>query len=75
MGYRAGMEPISLWWYIGYALMGITVGLVFYVLHKETIPDMARRHLIMSIWLPVVFWVPIYLIIIFGTIAAGGNLR
>ena len=56
-------ERISYWWYLGYATMGITVGLVFYVLHKEPMPQTARRHLIMSIWMPLAFWVPIYMII------------
>ena len=57
-------ENISLWWYVGYATMGITVGLVFYVLHKEFMPQIARRHLIMSIWLPLVVWVPVYVAIL-----------
>ena len=40
--------------------MGITAGLAFYVLYKESMPQTARRYLIMSIWLPVVIWVPVY---------------
>ena len=31
--------------------MDITVGLVFYVLYKEHMPQTAGRHLILSIWL------------------------
>lgn len=59
-----GSERISLWWYVGYVCLGITVGLVFYVLYKEHIPQTARRHLIMSIWLPLVVWIPVYVAIV-----------
>ena len=57
-------EGVSPWWYIGYLFLGITAGLAFYVLYKEPSPVLARRHLIMSIWLPLVVWVPVYAAII-----------
>ena len=44
-----GSECISLGWYVGCACSGITAGLAFYVLHKEPVLQVARRHLIMSI--------------------------
>ena len=44
--------------------MGITAGLAFYVLYKEQMQQTARRYLIMSIWLPVVVWVPVYVAIL-----------
>ena len=49
------------WWYPGYACLGITAGLVFCVLYKEYMPQTARLHLIMYIWLPLVVWVPIHM--------------
>lgn len=69
-----GSERISLWWYVGYACLGITAGLAFYVLHKEPMPQVARRHLIMSIWLPLVVWVPVYIAIVGAAIAADQSM-
>ena len=62
-------ESVSSWWYIGYAFLGLTAGLAFYVLYKEQMPQVARRHLIMSIWLPAIVWGAIYVAIIAGVTA------
>ena len=71
-----GTERISPWWYVGYALMGITAGLAFYVLYKESMPQTARRNLIMSIWLPVAVWLPVYAaILVVGVLATPSPFR
>ncbi len=36
----------------GICISCLTAGLAFYVLYKEQMSQVARRHLIMSIWLP-----------------------
>ena len=66
-------ENISPWWYAGFAIMGITAGLAFYVLYKEPMPQVARRYLIMSIWLPVVVWVPVYVAILVASFSVAAN--
>ena len=83
-------QVVSPWWYVGYLFLGITVGLVFYVLHKSPNRNtcekcghapqdidynsrLARKHLIMSIWLPFVLWIPLYFVIIAGTLMAASS--
>lgn len=68
-------ENISPWWYAGYLFLGITAGLAFYVLYKESNQAIARRHLIMSIWLPIVVWIPVYIVIIAVAMAASVPLQ
>lgn len=70
------MEPerVSPWWYVGYLCLGITAGLAFYVLYKESQPALARRHLIMSLWLPVALWIPVYVAIVVSLGMSTGSM-
>ncbi len=54
---------VSNWWYPGIALLGLTAGLAFYVLYKEHDYAVARKFLIMSIWLPIVIWGIFYAVV------------
>ncbi len=53
----------SKWWYIGHAFLGVITGLACYVLYKDKNPQMARRHLITSIWFPIAVWVGLSLVL------------
>ena len=52
----------SNWWWVGHAFFGIFTGLVCYIVWKDDNANAAKKHLIHSIWIGVVFPVVAFLI-------------
>ena len=58
----------------GACLLGHNRGPSVLCTAQGTMPQVARRHLIMSIWLPLVVWVPVYIAIAGAAIAADQSM-
>ena len=56
--------PSKLWW-IGHIFFGIITGLICYILWKDENPKAAKKHLIHSIWLGFVAYIPFFVFITF----------
>jgi len=55
----------SKWWYVGHIFCWVITGLICYILWKEENLKAAKKHLIHSIWIGIIGYVPI----IFATAA------
>ncbi len=51
-------------WYVGHLFFWIITGLICYIIWKDENKQMAKKHLIHSIWITFLWFIPYFLVII-----------
>ena len=55
------LQPSKLW-YVSYLMFGVLTGIACFLIWSDKDKNKATSHLITSIWLPLVAWIPMVVV-------------